>query len=102
MILLFNSDYDIPIVILYNLPSTENNSNILSYEYKFENNIITNLSNLESNQILRDKTGILSEDNLYSTSFDKSNLNVSKSDIIKTMKNIFKNSFYDNKINVKL
>ena len=102
MILLFNSDYDIPVVILYNLPSIDNNSNILSYEYKFENNIITNLSDLESNQILRDKSGILSEDNLYSTAFDKSNLNLSKSDIIKTMKDAFKNSFYDNKINGKI
>jgi hypothetical protein len=102
MILLFNSDYDIPLVILYNLPSTDNNSNILSSEYSFENNIITNLSNLQSNQILRDKNGLLSEDNLYSTSFDRSNLNVSKSDIIKTMKDIFKNNFYDNKINGKI
>lgn len=102
MLLLLNSEYNIPVTIFSNLPSTDNNTYLLNSSYIFEDKDIINLKKLNSNQLLRDKSGLLSQDKLYSTVYDSVNLKERTNNIITTFTTTFNNSFYDSKINGKI
>ena len=86
---IYSKNSSIPLYLYYNIPNNENLKFYKSTECFINNNPINSIGNIDSNQINRN----VSTNTLFSTVFDKTNLQVNNDTIINELLNIFDVTF---------